>query len=60
MPPSALPDPVWPGSAEHLVHLSKRASRKHFAVIKMLVESIEWTQVIGDRFTNVRIDAATQ
>ena len=59
MPPAAVPDPVWPGSAEDLVHLGKRASRKHFAVIEMLVESIDWTQVIGDRITNVRIGAST-
>ena len=53
-------DPIWPDDADALVHLAKRGSRKHFAVLELLIESIDWTQVVGDRVVRVRVEAESQ
>lgn len=57
LPATAVPDPVWPNSAELLVTGSKRDAWKHFAVVEMLVESIDWTQVVGEKITHVLAEA---
>ena len=57
-PAAAVPDPVWPSSTELLVKGSTRDAWKHFAVVEMIVESIDWTQVIGEKMTHVLADAS--
>ena len=39
--------------------MTKRASQKHFAVLELVVETIDWTQVIGDRVAHVLVDAGS-
>ena len=58
--PGGTVDPIWPDEADALVHVAKRGSRKHFAVLELLVESIDWTQVVGDRVVRVRVEAESQ
>jgi hypothetical protein len=53
------PDPIWPGESESLIRLSKLASRKHFVVIEMTVESIDWTQVVQDQAVHVLLEACS-
>jgi hypothetical protein len=58
--PDSNPDPIWPGEAEALIHLSRRESRKHFAVIEILIESIDWTQVVPGGLAHVLLEAESR
>jgi pyridoxine/pyridoxamine 5'-phosphate oxidase len=58
--PQSKPDPIWPDETELLIHRTTRASRKHFAVIEMLIESIDWTQVAHNRIIHVLLAAESQ
>ena len=52
MPQTAVPDAVWPDEAEFLIDATKRKSWKEFVVIELLVEAMEWTQVVGNGVTH--------
>jgi hypothetical protein len=57
LPASAAHDPLWPSSDELLVKGSTCDAWKHFAVLEMLVEAIDWTQVVGEKMTHVLAEA---
>ena len=58
--PGRTVDPIWPDDVEALVYLAKRSSQKHFVVLEMRVEAIDWTQVVGDRVVHVLVEAESR